>query len=62
MASMFPNHCLVINEVILTSLLLLKIISVLANFLDFIRDLTISLYFYFEGNLDFDTKCNNKAT
>ena len=41
MTSMFPNHCLVINEVILTSLLLLKIICVLANFLDFIRDLTI---------------------
>ena len=31
----------VINDVIMTSLLLLKIIYVLANFLDFIRDLTI---------------------
>ena len=30
-----------INDVIMTSLLLLKIIYVLANFLDFIRDLTI---------------------
>ena len=32
---------LVINEVIMTSLLLLNIIYVLANFLDFIRDPTI---------------------
>ena len=30
-----------INDVIMTSLLLLKIYYVLANFLDFIRDLTI---------------------
>ena len=42
MAPMLSNHCLVINEVILTSLLLLKIIYALANFLDFIRDLTIT--------------------
>ena len=38
-------------------MLSLKIIFVLANFLDFIRDLTInfkrsSLFIYFEGNLD----------
>ena len=32
---------LVINDVIMTSLLLLNIIYVLTNFLDFIRDLTI---------------------
>ena len=32
---------LVINDIIMTSLLLLKIIYVLANFLDFIRDPTI---------------------
>ena len=32
---------LVINVVIMNSLLLLKIIYMLANFLDFIRDLTI---------------------
>ena len=32
---------LVINDVSMTSLLLLKIVYVIANFLDFIRDLTI---------------------
>ena len=32
---------LVINDIIITSVLLLKVIYVLANFLEFIRDLTI---------------------
>ena len=45
MAPVLYNYYLVINEVILTSLLLLKIIYALANFLDFIRDLTIEVFF-----------------
>ena len=48
----------------MTSLLLLKIIYVLANFLDFIWVLTLafsrfSVYVYFEGNLDSANKFNN---
>ena len=44
-------------------MLSLKIIFVLANFLDFIRDLTInfkhsSLFMYFEGKLDSINKFN----
>lgn len=44
-------------------MLSLKIIFVLANFLDFIKDLTInfkhsSLFMYFEGNLDSINKLN----
>ena len=57
----------VINDVIITSLLLLKIIYVLANFLDFIWVLTWSfyrfnVYFYFEGNLDSTNKFNNMTS
>ena len=38
---MLPVPFLVINNVIMTSLLLLQIIYVFANLLNFIRDLTI---------------------
>ena len=39
-----PPPFLVINDVIMTSLLLLKIICLLANFVYFIRDLTIYVF------------------
>ena len=58
---------LLTNNVIMTSTLSLKIIFVLANFLDFIRDLTInfkhsSLFVYFEGNLDSINKFNKRPS
>ena len=64
---MVPVPFQVINDVIMTSLLLLKIISVLANFLDFIWVLTLSfsrfnVYVYFEGNLDSANKFNNMTS
>ena len=54
---------LLTNNGIMTSTLFLKIIFVLANFLDFIRDLTInfmhsSLFVYFEENVDSIIKFN----
>ena len=48
--------CLVINDVTMTSLLLLKIINVLPNFLILSDTLLLKyflLYGFFEGNLDF---------
>ena len=57
----------VINDVIMTSLLLLKIIFVLANFYYFIWVLTLSfyhfnIYVYFEGNLDSANEFNNMTS
>ena len=55
----------IVNDVIMASLLLLKITYVCANFLDFFRHLTIkyfSLYVYFEGNLDSANKFNNMTS
>ena len=58
---MLPVPFLLTNDVIMTSLLFLKIIYVFANFLNFIRDLILkySLYVYPEGNFDFANKFNN---
>ena len=56
---------LVINDVIMISLLLLKIIYLLANFLDLFRDHTIlkyAIYNYFEGNLNSANKFNNMTS
>ena len=59
---------LVINDVIMISLLLLKIIYVLDNFLDlfrdhtYLRELSVILYNYFEGNLNSANKFNNMTS
>ena len=51
---MLPVPFLMINYVVMTSLLLLNIIYVLANFLGFVRDLTITFRFMstLTGNLN----------
>ena len=51
---MLPVPFLATNEVIITSLLSLKIIYVLINFPDFIRD----LYIFFKRNMDSANKFN----
>ena len=43
-------------------LLLLKIVYVLANFLDFIRDLTFLMSTLINGNLDSANKFNNMTS
>ena len=56
---------LLINNVIVTSLLLLKVIHMLANFL-ILSNTLLSRYFsfsvYFEGNLDSANKFDNLAS
>ena len=59
---MLPGPFLVINDVIMTSLLLLKVIFMLANFLILFNPLLfkyLSLNVYLEGNLDSAHKFNN---
>ena len=56
---------LVINDVIMTSLLLLKIIYELANFFDLSPTLLFKyfpFYVYFEENLDSANKFNNMTS
>ena len=58
---MLPVSFLVINDVIVTSLLLLKIVCV-SQLLDTLLFKCFSFFVYFEGNLDSNYKSNDMTS